>query len=277
MKTSIRLYIVVAIILLFADPGSAMIDPGTVIAAWHFDEGEGKVIRDTEGKRISGVVMGTGEWVDGLFGKALRFNGRDTYVAIADSIHINLGGPFTNRTIAAAFNCDDVSITARKQVIFEEGGWLRGFSIYVYDRRLYVGGWNRREYNWDGSWLSVPIDSNNWYHVALVLRDAVDAVRPDRFEMWFGGNLVDKAPGGQLYEHPEDTAIGAIDFNTVFHDEVAEIMNAHYFAGAIDEVCLYNAALAQDDILELAGPLAVGPARKSVSTWAAIKGQLYVP
>jgi hypothetical protein len=196
---------------------------------------------------------------------------------LSDSIHINLGGPFTDRTIAAAFNCDDVSITTRKQVIFEEGGWLRGFSIYVYDRRLYVGGWNRREYNWGGSWLSAPIDSNNWYHVAMVLRNGVDAVRPDRFEMWFGGNLVNKASVGQLYEHPEDTAIGAIDFNTVFHDEVAEIMNAHYFTGAIDEVRLYSAALAQDDILELAEPLAIEPARKSISAWATIKAQLYAP
>jgi hypothetical protein len=96
MKISIRLYIVVAIILLFADPGGAMIDPGTIIAAWHFDKGEGKVIRDSEGKRISGVVMGTGEWVDGVSGKALRFNGRDTYVAIG--IGLRRGEP--NSTFA---------------------------------------------------------------------------------------------------------------------------------------------------------------------------------
>ena len=63
----------------------------------------------------------------------------------------------------------------------------------------------------------------------------------------------------------------------MFHDEVAEIMNAHYFAGAIDEVRLYSVALAEDDIRELAGPLAVEPARKFVSTWAVIKAQLYAP
>ena len=59
--------------------------------------------------------------------------------------------------------------------------------------------------------------------------------------------------------------------------EVAEIMNAHYFAGAIDEVRVYSVALAEDDIRELAGPLAVEPARKSIWAWAAVKGQLYAP
>jgi len=187
--------------------------------------------------------------------------------------HINLGGPYTNRTIAAMFKCDDVSVASRKQTIYEEGGTTRGFNIYVYDGRLYVGGWHGAELNFEGAWLSTSITSHKWYHIALILRDGQDVFQPDKLEMWMNAKLIDRDSGGQLIRHGNLTGIGAVNGNTAFHDGIVEDTNVHHFKGVIDDVRLYDAALNQDDIRNLAGPLAVEPNNRFTTTWAAIKAR----
>ncbi len=140
-------------------------DEATVQAIWTFDEGDAA---DTSGKNVSGNLVGEPEVVDGIVGKALMFDGEDDGVKLPDSNGLNTGGPFTNRTIAAFFKCTDVSITDHKQTIFEEGGRTRGFVVNVFDGQVYVGAWNRAEYQWAGAWPSAVVDSDRWYHIASV-------------------------------------------------------------------------------------------------------------
>ena len=85
---------------------------------WTFNDGSAD---DTSKKKLNGNVVGAPKAVDGIAGKALKFDGEDDGIKIPDSADINTGGPYTNRTIAALFNCDNVGIDNRKQVIFEEG------------------------------------------------------------------------------------------------------------------------------------------------------------
>ena len=42
------------------------------IGAWLFDEGEGDTAKDSSGNGVDGVLVGGPEWVDGMFGKALK-------------------------------------------------------------------------------------------------------------------------------------------------------------------------------------------------------------
>lgn len=255
-------------------PSQAKIDPKEIIAVWLFDEGSGKTIKDSEGQGINGAVMGDAKWANGIRGKALEFDGKKDYVAIPDSPHINSGGPYTNRTIMALFKCDDVSVKERKQTIFEEGGRTRGLVIYVHEAKLYAGGWNRAEYNWKGEWLSSPVKSNEWYYVALVLRNAKAAVEPDRFEMWLNGKLIKKAPGGQLHAHGDDIGIGMVNQNAVFHDDDGSGTNIHHFKGLIDEVRLYNTALDEKNMKDILGAfMAVEAADKLTATWGKIKAE----
>ena len=44
-----------------------------LIGAWLFDEGSGDTAADSSGNGIDGVIVGGPEWVDGQFGKALKF------------------------------------------------------------------------------------------------------------------------------------------------------------------------------------------------------------
>jgi len=218
------------------------IDPATVTDG-HVYLFEGGAPSDSSALGHDGTVAGAPQTVDGLNGDALQFDGAADGIDIADSDYINVnGGPFGNRTVIAVFKCDDVHKPG-KQTVFEEGGTTRGSNIYVSEGLLYVAAWNRAEYNWDGAWPSVPIESGQWYVAAMVIRDGGEAVDPDKFEMWLNGDLVAQEPGGHLHNHADDGAFGYTRVNTVFHDGNASPALGHYFGGTIDEVWILNEAL----------------------------------
>ena len=80
------------------------------------------------------------EFSTGKVGQAFSLDGVNDFVGIRSSSDINSGGPYTQRTIDLWFRTsDDVS---KRQVLWEEGGYLRGLSIYIDRGRVYVNGWN---------------------------------------------------------------------------------------------------------------------------------------
>ncbi len=241
----------------------------TVAGNWTFDDGSAK---DSSRKGLNGQFVGEPKSVNGIVGKALQFNGKSDAVNIPDSVDINTGGPYTNRTVAAFFKCADISKN-QKQVIYQEGGGTRGLAIYVHNGKVYVGGWNRAEYNWDGAWSSVKIRSNRWHHVALVIRDASDRVENDKFEMWLDGKLIAKEKGGQLHMHGNNISIGHVTQKTVYHDGIQEGNNVDWFSGVIDEVIVYNSAFDRTDLTKIAQPLSIVPKGKSTTTWGYLKSK----
>ena len=249
-------------------------DEATARAIWTFDEGDAA---DSSQHAVNGTLAGEPEVVDGIVGKALMFDGVDDGVKLPDSNGLNTGGPFTNRTIAAFFKCTDVSITETKQTIFEEGGRTRGFVIHVHEGKVYVGAWNRAEYQWAGAWPSAEVESDRWYHVALVLRDTINEVQDNKFEMWLDGEMIASEPGGQLFAHGDNTGIAHTNQNAVFHDDDGGGTNIHYFGGIIDEVIVYNSAFDAADFAEYAGIIqeatSVEPQDKFTTTWGALKSK----
>jgi hypothetical protein len=261
-----KLIYLVSFVLVLGLAGNAMaqIDPATVTTGhvYLFENVSGNQVQDDSANSNTGTIVGDPQMVEGLKGKALQFDGVDDGISIPDSQFINVtGGPFPNRTIIAVFKCDDVT-KQEKQTVFEEGGRTRGLTIYVFDGEVYVGGWNRAEYDWNpGSWLSAPINSNAWHAVSLVIRDGAEAVEDDKFEMWMDGELVGTAPGGQIHNHSNDNAIGYTDENNVFHDDDGS-GDGWFFEGAIDEVWILNDALTETELGAFRGtvwPYAVGP------------------
>ncbi len=262
--------IVLSLSVLSIVPVDAQRDEATVAANWTFNDGSAK---DSSKKNLNGNFVGGPKAVDGIAGKALKFNGKDDGIKIPDSADINTVGPYTDRTVAALFNCDDVGIDDRKQVIYEEGGRTRGLVIYVYDGKVYVGGWNRAEYNWNGAWPSAEVKSKRWYHVGLVIREASGKVENKKFEMWLDGKRIAQEKGGQLHAHADDIGIGFTNQNAVYHDEGGSGTNIDWFAGLIDEVIVYGSAFDEGDFADLASPLSVEPQGKFTTTWAHLKAQ----
>ena len=242
-------------------------DEATVAGNWTFEDG---TATDTSKNSINGEFVGNPKAVEGIVGKALQFDGESDGINIPDTPLINTGGPYTDRTIAAFFKCHDISIN-QKQMIFQEGGATRGLCLYVYDGEVYVGGWNRAQYNWDGAWMSEKIRPDRWHHVAVVIRDAAGKVEDDKLEMWLDGKLVGKEAGGQLHAHTNNTSIGYVTQKTVYHDGVEDLSNVGWFGGIIDEVIVYNSAFDNADFVKIAQPLSVEPEGKHTTTWGYLK------
>jgi hypothetical protein len=250
------------LLLVLADNAMAQLDPAAVTTGhvYLFEDVSGGQVQDDSANSLAGTIVGNPQVVDGIRGKALQFNGVDDGVNIPDSGNINTGGPYPNRTVVAMFKCDDVDKPG-KQTVFEEGGTTRGLTIYVSEGLVYGAAWNRAEYNWDGAWLTAPIESGNWYGVAIVIRDGAEAVEDDKFEMWMNGQLVGKAPGGHVYGHSNDNAIGYTLQNNVFHDDDGS-GDGWFFEGAIDELWILNDALTETELGAWVGkvlPYAWGP------------------
>lgn len=75
------------------DPGSA--EPG-LRAHWPFDEGKGTKALDSSSVQLEATLHGC-EWVDGVKGKALHFNGTSDYVSLATAKPLTFAdrAPFT--------------------------------------------------------------------------------------------------------------------------------------------------------------------------------------
>ncbi len=263
----VRTFFCVLLLLLPVLRVDAARDEATVAGNWTFEDGSAI---DTSKNGINGKFVGNPKSVEGIVGKALQFDGESDGIDLPDTPLINTGGPYTDRTVAAFFRCHDISLN-QKQMIFQEGGATRGLCLYVYKGEVYVGGWNRAQYNWDGAWISESIKSNRWYHVAAVIREAAGAVENDKLEMWLDGKLVGKESGGQLHAHTNNTSIGYVTQKTIYHDGVEDLSNVGWFDGILDEVLVYNSAFDKEDFTKIAQPLSVEPAGKFTTTWGYLK------
>ena len=102
-------------------------------------------------------------------GNVLYLEGGKDRLTLNDSVDINLEKQ-ANRTLSLWFQADHLPEGNDKQVIYKEGGQYRGLNIYLEGERLYVGGWNRKESGWDGTYLATDgIEAGAWHHVTLVL------------------------------------------------------------------------------------------------------------
>ncbi|MEO1385990.1 MAG: G8 domain-containing protein [Cyanobacteria bacterium J06634_6] len=236
-------------------------DPKIEIAAQpvvnlSFDEGTGAVAADTstQGTDNSGTLEGASSWVKRPDGYAVAFKDGGDVVSLSNSKDINKG-IHKKRTISLQFKVDELLGTTGKQVIYEEGGGVRGLNIYIDQNQLFVGGWNipNQESSWKGTWLSTDgFSKGEWQHVSLVL-DAGKQVAQNTLSAYLNGQLFGTGEGSQLWGHPGGIGLGSINRQTRFKDgQVAK--SGHGLIGAIDEVKIFNDALTSIDIQTLAAP-----------------------
>ena len=137
--------------------------------------------------------------------------------------------PCQRRTVEVWFRADDVRISRRKQVIYHEGDDRQGLALYLFDGRLYYGGYSRLAdpkafASWAGTWLSTErVSSGRWHHAAIVL-DGRDEVRDGSFQAYLDGKLVDDGLGAQLATCSRSIALGRAGGRILFHD--GEVVDA---------------------------------------------------
>ncbi|MEM9002613.1 MAG: LamG domain-containing protein [Cyanobacteria bacterium P01_F01_bin.86] len=223
-----------------------------LVAALRFNESSGRFANDSsqQGRNNRGQLIGDTQWTQGRDQGAVAFDGEGA-IRLNNSKDINRG-IHDERTISLWFKADSLTEAGQKQMLYEEGARVRGLNVYIEGDKLYVGGWNtpKQESHWQGTWLSTnQVIAGEWNHVALVL-DGDETVQDGAFHSYLNGEQFGTGEGSQLWTHTGGIGIGSIQGGTRFHDETAA--NGHGFAGAIDEVRIYNNALNSNQVEALA-------------------------
>jgi concanavalin A-like lectin/glucanase superfamily protein len=82
VKRILSILAVLATAAIFASPALATTAP---VGVWNLDEGSGTTVSDVSGNGNNGVLSGGVSWVTGVFGSALSFNGSSGQVKVSDN------------------------------------------------------------------------------------------------------------------------------------------------------------------------------------------------
>ena len=182
----------------------------------------------------------------------IQFDGSSDYISIANNADINDGGePYLARTITITFKADNV--TTSPQVLYEDGGGTRGFSVYLKNDALYVNAWN--DASDDASdptpttpWGSVYFDTTGLSagvpYVVTLKYSHSDATNGELVGYLNGKSFGSGTNVGRMYDHTGNIGLGALVNGTRFENTSDNTTTSgSFFDGDIGEMMIYNAAL----------------------------------
>lgn len=252
----------VVLLALMAGQSQAVIEAESVIGVWLFDSGDGNVARDSSRNGNNGEIKGDVAWIEGQFSSsALQFPGKDgSFVLIPHNDSFNL----VTFTMTAWLK--GVVTGKRQEIIIKrksEGPSSQNFHIQIesgftgIDVNFTVN--NRREASLFGK---TNATDGEWYHVTatydgkalrLYVNGELDGEMPRNATPDTNDAPLTMGAGGETGDSP--------------------------FTGTLDDVGLFDVALAQDDIKEIMAKglkeilfeLPVSPSGKLISIWGHIK------
>jgi len=224
------------------------------VGVWLLNEGSGDVAMDSSGNGNDGVLEGV-EWADGISGKGLSFDDIGS-VEIASTGDLQLGDQITLMAYFYAEALDDWH-----QLIAKDGEYLLRIDPPS------EGGAMSTFMNLDGGWeprASASVaEMNTWTHFAAVY----DGL------------------GSTLTVYVNGVFVGEVERIGNSNPGDAPVTIGHWnegnnFVGTIDEVAIFDVALAEEDILNivtnglaviLSEATAVKPSGKLSITWGDLK------
>ncbi|MCK4811006.1 MAG: DUF11 domain-containing protein [Methanosarcinales archaeon] len=225
MKVITGMLIVIALAGLPAGV-QAQSDDG-LVAEWHFDEGSGSVLVDSSGNGNDGVIHGA-TWVEGKYGKALSFDGRDDYVEIPDDKSLKFGtGDFS---YSLWFKANSISSGHSNQLLCkrDNGG---NYEVQIDSNRKV------RTYS-AGILDSTTIINHGTYYFVSIVRSN------EKLYLYINGMMESSTiiPQSANVNSNAPLCIGR-DLHRINKGAPEE-----YFMGIIDEVRIYNCALSAEEI-----------------------------
>lgn len=168
-----------------------------------------------------------------------EFDGINQHIRIPDSNLINTSATGA-RTVEVVFEADNPD--GARQVIYEEGGTVNAFAIYVENGRLYMNG--RDAGAWGPVDISTEVEAGKTYHAAFVF----DGDNQE-FRAYLNGEEFGTADTGinTFPSHTNDIGIGGMRQNSYFHDGPGS-GNDFFFDGRISDVALYNDVITEDGL-----------------------------
>lgn len=255
MRYNILAYALISVLVVFgtANRVGAVIDEGSLVGAWLFDENDGEIAHDSSNNGNDAEFQGAPQWIEGRFGSALLFDGATDYVAAPDSESLDIGGDqlsmvawvkgeawATNHVLRKVADEDTTAVYILR---------IQGQVVRIY---LNTGG---ADETLDGA-TTPPLDE--WVHLAMVYDGA-------EVRVYLDGELDGSKPQtGEVRQSDSEFRIGRGE-------------PAGYFQGAIDEAAVFASALTEEDIQNIMGVgldqlvLSVEPGGKLPTVWAEIK------
>jgi len=205
-------------------------------ARWSFEEGSGDHVGDSSGNVNKGTLnVGGGDnanekWVEGVKGKALKFDGVDDYVNFSIAPSLQIGK--SNHAIELWFQTDDQDIGP---IINKLDGWsddhddLNLYSTETGDLRYQAKHFDYLDLITSGH----DYRDQQWHHVVITRTDS----GPKGTKLYVDGVLKDSGEG--------------VDFengDTYFQIGHSFGGTHRWYSGLIDEVSIYNRALSASEI-----------------------------
>ena len=216
--------------------------PGRLVAAYGFEEGTGSTAADASGDNLTGTVTGA-TWVDGKFGKALQFAGAfGSWVTVPDADALDL----TNGMTVEAWVKPTAPMPQWPSVVMKERSGELTYALYANS----ASGNPNINYTSDGSEVTLEgqtgIPVNQWTHLAGIFDGTT-------MKLYVNGALV----SSKATSAPIDVTDGVLRIGG------DSVWSGEYFTGVIDEVRIYNRALAQSEVQADMGTPVVpaGPSR----------------
>ena len=202
-----------------------------VIAVWLFNEGKGDTIKDSSGNGNDAAFgMGSPAWVDGKFGKALKFNGTKDWAETAKPVVVD--------TKTFTMGCWANPIAKQKAWSNMISSHIepprRGISFEQKDKKHNLYGLALGDgKNWGApEEFGLQIEANQWNHM-VVVRDGSTGY-------WYlNGKEVQKV------KFPHDRAVHPTDKNFRFGNWVN---GGREWGGILDDVFIFKRALSAGEV-----------------------------
>ncbi len=207
----------------------AQADDSTLVGWWKLDDGMGTVATDSSGNGNHGDLVGTLQWVDGVIGGGLHFDGTTAQVDIPPSSSLSVinQGDFSCMVWLKTDALDGANQYAFQQADLNGTGrsWL--FIAGDNEIRSYVGN------NTTGS--GVYVEAQTWYHAGFVVTEGGAS---DNVQMYVNG-----VPEGAATQWGMEDCGGG--FYMGAHKGLAADTR---WTGVLDDLRVYNRALTEEEI-----------------------------
>ena len=209
------------------------------VGEWHLDEGKGNITCDACENGNDGTLMNMNEsnWVNGVDGKALGFNGVDDYVSIMDNDAYSID---TTGKLSVSFYLKTGSNITSTQMIVAKGGQTPSgpweWAVCIKNRSLRATTFHPLGDNIRGE--KVMISENTWYSVCVIF---TGYTKDDEIQIYLDGQKNNSIYSYQTRTY-ENTR-GGLAIGRCYGWS-----SWRYFDGIVDEVVIYNRELNENEI-----------------------------
>lgn len=208
-----------------------------LVSYWKLDDGSGIIASDSQGSNV-GTIVGAA-WTTGQVGSALTFDGVDDYVDLGNSSSLKQPLPVT---ISAWIKLSVLGQHGQIVGLGEQVSTYSGIFLEIFANNAlvlsYGDGGPQYSQNRRSKLGTTALEADRWYHVTAVIRGATD------MSLYING-----IDDGGTYSGTG----GRLVYSSTGHSCLGICMGRHegldlVFDGAIDEVSVYNQALAAKEI-----------------------------